>query len=431
MEKIELININVKKSDAIIHFSVSEGLKKYFRDDELRLRYPVDCDEVPESLMAVPFVANVITIVWVADCELIIPQLDKAFYKCLEKVKSGYEKMFPKLSFKGSIRAKDLVENKCATGRCAMFYSGGLDSVDTFVRHVDEKPDLISIWGSDIKYDNMRGWNVAHDIIKHTAEDYQFADFVVRSSFRDQIDTGALNNDYRSLMDDNWWHGLQHSLGLLGHVAPLAYMRGYEKMYIASSFTTETFERIKVKCASNPFTDNEVRFCNCRVVHDGPDCSRMDKTANVVRYCSAHSVDLPLHVCWESQSGGNCGVCEKCLRTIVMLISQGADPVKYGFSDFKDKFFLERSLRVVRETCYKNRKLGNTQYNWTCSSEALKVHPEYCDSYAGDFAKFLCWVRDADFNSQEFREEPSFLKRQRLQHRIRQILSKIYHGVIR
>lgn len=37
-------------------------------------------------------------------------------------------------------------------------FSGGVDAYCTLARHIDEKPDLLSLWGSDIPYDDKNGW---------------------------------------------------------------------------------------------------------------------------------------------------------------------------------------------------------------------------------------------------------------------------------
>ena len=44
---------------------------------------------------------------------------------------------------------------------------------------------------------------------------------------------------------------------------------------------------------------------------------------------------MKLRVCWESAGGSNCCHCEKCLRTILAIYAEGADPRDFGF-DYED-----------------------------------------------------------------------------------------------
>jgi hypothetical protein len=58
------------------------------------------------------------------------------------------------------------------------------------------------------------------------------------------------------------------------------------------------------------------------IVHDGAEGTRMDK---VERRLAGSSVALEnLSVCWRSKPAHNCGVCEKCLRTMIAFELAGA-----------------------------------------------------------------------------------------------------------
>ena len=99
-------------------------------------------------------------------------------------------------------------------------------------------------------------------------------------------------------------------------------------MYIASTYWDDG---TIIKCASSPYTDNYVKFCGCKVVHDGFEFNRQDKVTNVVNYVKSTGDQVEVHVCWETQTGGNCCECEKCYRTMAGLWAEGEDPANYGF----------------------------------------------------------------------------------------------------
>ncbi len=99
-------------------------------------------------------------IVWITGTTLYVPELDQAFYNCISEVKKGYEVMFPETEWTGKIEVTKAIECDRAAefGKCAMFYSGGIDSTQTLISHLNEQPMLVSVWGSDIEVENQIGW---------------------------------------------------------------------------------------------------------------------------------------------------------------------------------------------------------------------------------------------------------------------------------
>lgn len=333
MEECKVLKIDKLGKTIKYKVEVSEKLKKYFTKQELVIEYPEKIEDVPDSIAVVPLVCNLLPIIWLTNSKLVVEEIDKSFYECIPYVKKGYEKIYPESFFAGEIIASQIIQCEHNTNNeCAMFYSGGVDSVQTFVSHVDEKPRLISIWGSDIKYDNAEGWKKVHASIEDVAKKYELDDAVIRSSFREFDNEWKLECEFSKVLKDGWWHGIKHALALLGHVAPYAYLHGIKKMYIASSYCPDDEN---IRCASNPITDNCVRFAECQVIHDGYEYNRQEKIYNITKYCSEKKEYIPVHVCWESQEGSNCCHCEKCYRTMVALMVEGENPELYGFKNAK------------------------------------------------------------------------------------------------
>lgn len=329
MEKIILNNIIKKNNKITYDFEYSENIGKYFSDKEFIIEYNDNIETVPDAILAIPFVCSTLPIIWLSNSELVLSELDKSFYESIFLFKEGYQNMYPETEFVGKFKVEKIIE--CSyqkNDKCAMFFSGGLDSVQTFVSHLKEKPDLISIWGSDIKFNNLEGWERVHKNIANTAERFQLKDIVIRSTFREFDKEKILDEQFSEQLQDGWWHGVKHGIALLGHVAPYAYIHQLSKMYIASSNCPSDG---KVRCASNPAIDNYVRFANCQVIHDGYEFSRQDKIHNVVNFVHATKQKMQLHVCWQSQEGSNCCQCEKCYRTMAGLWAEGEDPKQYGF----------------------------------------------------------------------------------------------------
>ena len=126
----------------------------------------------------------------------------------------------------------------------AMFYSGGLDSLNTLINHWDEKPD-------------EEGWKKTHKVVKNVSEQFSLKDIVIRSNFRVFDRETELDNDFKKQLQDSWWHGVKHGIGLLGHIAPYVYIHKIDTVYIASSNSVSDGA---VRCASDPQIDNYVSF---------------------------------------------------------------------------------------------------------------------------------------------------------------------------
>ena len=408
MERISLNGIQKKGNTITYDFSVSDGLAQYFTGKPFVIEYPESIEKVPDAVAAVPFVCNVLPLIWLANAELMVPELDEAFYHCIPEVRKGYEAMFPESEFKGVFSIGHICPcDKPAAGKSGVFFSGGLDAVSTFITHMDEKPALISIWGADIRYENVEGWKKVHTAIQEYADKYYLPDIVIRSSFRSFDDEWALTKHYQKLLKENWWYGVKHGIGLLGHAAPYAYLYGISTVYIASSNCPADGPQ---RCASDPKTDNHVRFANCKVVHDGFELNRQDKAKNAVDYVQRNNDQITLHVCWQSQSGGNCCHCEKCYRTMIELLAEGEDPVSYGFTDAPStipqmrEFMLEGRLSQSYADAY-----------WVPAQATMKAKMDRVKKLP--YWKDIRWVADADFTHVENLKMP-------LLWRIRTCLSK-------
>ena len=416
MEEIILHKVVKNEKCISYEFAVTDGLKNYFSAKSFIIEYPENIETVPDAIAAIPFVCNVLPIVWLTNSALQIKELDKAFYECIPNVRNGFETMFPESTFSGKVDVEKILTCEIpGNGSSAAFFSGGLDAVHTLVNHLEEKPALISIWGSDIRFDNADGWEVVHSGIAEYAKKYNLPDVVIRSSFREFDNEGSLGRRFRQQLQDGWWHGVKHGIGLLGHAAPYAYLHGISTVYIASSNCPADGP---VRCSSNPLTDNHVRFAAAKVIHDGFEYSRQDKVRNVADYVNRTGDKLSLHVCWESQSGSNCCRCEKCYRTMVGLIAEGADPVDYGFADTRMamKNFQKHLVNRHRNDVVLQKHWTHIQKRIIENRRSLKKHPDW---------KKVRWILKADFWNPETLKAPKSVRGKLSQYKFYQFLHKV------
>lgn len=387
MDKIELINIEKTGCSVRYNFSCSENLKKYFTGTDFCIVYPENIESVPDAVLAIPFATNTLQIAWLADCELIIPELDRDFYESIPNFLQGFRGMYPEATFAGKLAIGQIVDCRSEkNGESAAFFSGGLDATTSLLRHIDERPHLISIWGSDVDYDNETGWNVVEKGLRETAKQYDLPLAVIRSRFREFDDVVKLTEDFRGILQTSWWYGVKHGIGLIGHAAPYAWLHGVNMVYIASSNCPEDGV---VRCASDPTIDSHVAFCGSKVFHDAFELNRQKKTNFIAHYHKEHpEAKIDLHVCWKSDDGSNCCSCEKCYRTMVGLWICGEDPQNYGFQYEKNVFHHIYQLIALREE-------GIPSYSWTYMKNDLGDKWNALEGKS--YRQHLAWMLDFDF----------------------------------
>lgn len=317
-----------------VYFDTDKMSKRYFESSEYPFwaEYSVSIDNLPDSIAAIPFLANILPIIWLADMRLEIDEIDKDFYDCLQLVRHGYEAMYPMLSFKGEVSVGKIVGHRRENNiqQSAIFFSGGLDAFATLFNHIDERPDLISVQGADISVYDAASWSTVLKQNQKVADDYGLSLLTIRSNFTKFIDINGTLSELISGSGENWWHGIQHGIAIISLAAPLAYKLGLSCVYIASSHTAAD----KVTCASDPTIDNYVRYCGSKIIHDGYEYDRFDKTRNVLSFVSRNNTKPFLRVCYQAgNEGRNCCECEKCVRTAAAIHILGGRMQDFGFGN--------------------------------------------------------------------------------------------------
>lgn len=302
-----------------------------FREERLTIDFGVDISDVPDSVLVIPFLTNILPVVWLCNAVVYVSSIDRQFEHSISAIKRGYENMYPYFDFLGEVKPASIEVNLSSNNihDSAMFFSAGVDSFSTFLNHKNEYPLLINICGSDISLDDNKGWKAMKRRHFFMKDRFGLDCVSIHSNFRSVIKEGKLSKLVK-MSGDNWWHGFQHGIAIIGHAAPLAYKFGIKKLYLASTYTPAVYG--KITCASDPSIDNYVEFVQTRVFHDGDERDRFQKIRQIADFHHKTGIVLPLHVCWESKGGENCSSCEKCTRTILALYACGENPKDYGFN---------------------------------------------------------------------------------------------------
>ncbi|MES2179893.1 MAG: hypothetical protein V4550_18675 [Gemmatimonadota bacterium] len=177
--------------------------------------------------------------------------------------------------------------------RVGCFFSGGVDSLYTFIRHREEIDDLILCRGLEIAHDETERWKLA-----------------VEAMARFAADAGkrlvCIDTDAKKRFQCN--RNINYGAILIGAAIPL----GYERLIVPSGSSY----RNPFPWGTHPLIDPLLSTDTTFVIHDGA-ASRADKTQLI----AATRIGLDsLRVCNRS-AAYNCGVCEKCLRTMSALAS--------------------------------------------------------------------------------------------------------------
>ncbi len=344
------INKIIKNKNIIKYeYEYSKELAKYFNEnDKFFIEYiaepKINTEEIPDSVAVIPLLGNVLPIIWICNANLYVDELDKTFYDRLEYIKSGYKKIWKKLKFRGKITVNKVISNNSdKIGAPVSFFSMGADAWQTLISHYKEKPILMTMFGADIDANNIESIKDFKQKVNQTAQDFNLNTVFFKTNLKSFI-TGRVEKLIKPLRniwggggEVGWWHEIQHSLGVITHAAPIAYLNHSRFIYFAS--TNSSKDIIKKPLASVPEIDNEIRFIDAQVVHDGYEFQRQDKIHNICEFSQNHNYKINLHVCWESQNNNNsnCNICEKCLRTIIGIIIEGYDPNEFGFIYDKEK----------------------------------------------------------------------------------------------
>jgi len=246
-------------------------------------------------------------------------------------------------------------EERPPSTRTGAFFSGGVDSFHTILRRLQEptlRPEeLVFVRGFDLRLSRDAALRARRDRIRRIADSLGLGLAEIATNVKE---TRVAEAD---------WNDLSH--GAILASCGLALEGRYGVLLIASTFDYGHLHPI----GSHPLTDPLLSTSATRVVHDGAAYSRCLK----VEYLAGSEVALAnLHVCWESGGDENCGDCEKCLRTMLMLELAGALDRASTFS--VRRLDLDRVARILlrRERSY------DTYYReisrWALRNGRLDVH---------------------------------------------------------
>lgn len=374
MEKIIVRDVILKQNRIEYEVELSDYIAGAFNQPfEYWIEYDENIESVPKSIAIIPFVCNVLPIVWVADAELYVPEIDEDFLLSLEKTKKAYIDMYPDIGFKGKLSAGKVIKNEKLfhnkKRKATAFFSGGVDSWATLVSHIGEDElNFVTIWGSDVKLCDEKSWKKVEDYTNKVAGNLNSNAVFIKSTFRESLNYTFLDNLIDGkVLNNSWWYFIQHGIALIGHVAPFVYLNDIDTHYIPASYSGKD---VPNKIASYKTIDETLKLAWCNVVHDQFDLIRIERVKKILDWHKKTGESVQIRVCYsESADGGNCSHCEKCYRTILEILSYDLEPQNFGFS------FSTESIPEMQLYLYENHARifeDKMSYKYSCYSNIIK-----------------------------------------------------------
>ncbi|WP_252698561.1 hypothetical protein [Natronosalvus vescus] len=349
----------------------SRDLARFFTGDPLEITYDTSIEDVPESILVIPALAQVCPVAWANGADVTADAVDATFVAAVEEIKATMLEMYDFLEG-GELYAREVVDNDFANerslesadappsptsaesarpvetdgigldernpssgGESGLLFTGGVDSTCSYVRHREEAPTLISIRGWTISPDSSgdEQWNHLTRRVTDFADERSLETAFVEANMLSFLDHPMLLAHYKRYVDGGWYSSVGHGLGLLGLCAPMAAARGIDDLYMAATH----WEGIDLEWGSRPDIDDHVRWGGTQCHHDCYDLTRQERLDAIAAYVDSDAPGLELQTC-NNRMDGNCGTCEKCYRTAVGLRLSGLEPSDHGYPFSEDEY---------------------------------------------------------------------------------------------
>ncbi len=216
------------------------------------------------------------------------------------------------------IAPREVVQGPQVRGPSAIAaFSGGLDSTFTLIRHAK-------------KLLGQGSYPITHALMVHGL-DVRLRHRDVFTSLRERVQPlldelgvkliTARTNVRNPLAHEPKFQVQPYAYSQAAQIAGVLHRLSEDQFFSGLIGSTEPYRALVLPWGSNPATDYLLSNDRFSIVHDGAAFTRSEKAALVAEHPTALST---LRVCMR-QTPGNCGVCEKCVRTRLNLMVVGVD----------------------------------------------------------------------------------------------------------
>jgi hypothetical protein len=423
-KQICLSSVEIRNDNTFVyHYEAGKYLSRFLSGKPLWVRYEESIKDIPPGIAAIPFAGIMSPLMWFFDGSLDMPVLDKKYAESLDNVKTVYQAMYPQIPLSGRINiGTKTTATQCDYPRKAALFTGGIDSTATVLRHLEENPLLISIWGSEAKVHQEKAWQQVNLAQTEAAKELGLQRTTIVANHLEVLRQWEIDLYFPGILQRSWYVEVAYGPIFLGLTAPITWRESIGTVYIAGSYTAETGP----PDGSNPALINNTAWTGTNAVYDGGDEERQTKMERIIAAVRTSFPGLKFNVCTLGKDEGNCSVCEKCSRAIVGLALMGIDPTKHGFVITAD------TPVKIRQAMEKNE--WPESYAWRLSRvkywrEMQERMPNYRDSALPQWREFFDWFSRFDVN--RFIREPSRPLREAIKRLLKRWLPPPLHIAIR
>ena len=232
--------------------------------------------------------------------------ISKRLFEEINKIQDIYINWFPKLKLSkvGIKNFKLITDVKPCGKRIVSLFTGGVDSFDTILQNRKMKNEsridsLLYVFGLDIHFRDKELINQTKIYIDNVAKALSYETIYVKTNLREFTEKVVI-----------WDFLLAPVFSCIANL-----FQGYiSQLFIPSTTDNEHL----FPDGSHPQLDSLFSTENIKIIHYGSERKRIEK---ILINISRSNIALEnLRVCWLNYGGKvNCGVCEKCVRTMIGL----------------------------------------------------------------------------------------------------------------
>ncbi len=414
-KRIRLSSVEVRNNNTFVyHYEAGSFMRRFLADEPLWVRYEGSVKDIPPGIASIPFLGIISPIIWFYDCTLDVPFLDATYAESLDRVKAVYQSRYPRINLSGKVNIGQKVPASPRDySRAASFFTGGVDSMATALRHRHENPLLISIWGSEQRQHQETAWQTVSAAQIGAAKEMGLQRAVIASNYLDILRQWELDVCFPGRLQRSWYVEVAYGPIFLGLSAPLTWREGVGTVYIASSYTAES----EPPDGSHPMLIEKTAWAGTRAVYDGGDEERQVKLERIIAAIRGPFPGLKLNVCTLGKDEGNCNLCERCSRTIAGLALMGINASRHGFVVAAD------TPGRIREAL--EQKEWKQLFAWQLSSiefwrEIQERVPRYRDIMLPEWRQFFDWLSGVVVD--EYFPEPACSWREEIERLLKRCL---------
>ena len=194
-------------------------------------------------------------------------------------------------------------------GAVAVFFSGGVDSWYSLLRNREQVTHLLTVKGFDVPSADQELWPEIVRTHERIAVELGKTLVTIETDLRDQVDPS--HGCFQKPFAADFWGKAMHGAGMAA--VGLLLQHQFSRVIVPASWQ---YARLQ-PWGSHPVLDALWSNGQVEFWHDGAEASRLEKIRSLA---GSQTALRHLRVCPSDRPGRyNCGVCEKCRRTMLTL----------------------------------------------------------------------------------------------------------------